>query len=130
MEATVKVQKLSHAEDLPLPTYATEGAAAVDLRAAIFGPIAIQPSTSTLIPTGIRLQLPPNTRAEIRGCSGLASKFNVYCFNGLIDEDYLGEVSVLLQNCGSKDFIVHRGDMIAQLLFSPPPPPTGNIPIG
>lgn len=110
---------MSGAEDIPLPSFASPGAAAVDLHAAVPRSIVIRPYSSELIHTGMRFHLPPKTKAEIRGRSGLASLNNVHVFNGLIDQDYLGEVRVLLYNFGSTDFIVRRGDRIAQLFFSP-----------
>ncbi|CAH0382977.1 unnamed protein product [Bemisia tabaci] len=118
MEIPVKVQKSHYDQDIPLPSLATPGAAGVDLHAAVKSTTVIPPNSSSLIYTGLRFQLPPNTKAEIRGRSSLAA-MQVFVHNGLIDQDFLGEVCVLLYNNSAIDYIVKRGDRIAQLVFSP-----------
>lgn len=105
---------------LPVPSYATPGAAGVDLRAAIDDPVIIPPNSSRLISSGIIILLPPSIKAEVRGRSGLALNHNVVAFNGLIDPDYRGTISVLLFNhSATKPYVVMPGERIAQLVFEP-----------
>ncbi len=119
MELNVKI-KLMRGMDAPL--YATEGSAAVDLRAAIEEEIVIKPGERALIPTGIAIS--PETRdvvAVVAGRSGLGIKSGITLSNsiGVIDSDYRGEISVGLINHGDSPFAVHRGDRIAQMMFLP-----------
>ncbi len=105
-----------------LPEYATDGSAAVDLRAANDEPITLRPGERALIPTGISIA--PETRgvvAIVAARSGLAAKKGITLFNsiGVIDSDYRGEIGVGLINHGNEDFVVTRGDRIAQLMFLP-----------
>ncbi|NLW44684.1 MAG: dUTP diphosphatase [Syntrophomonadaceae bacterium] len=119
MEVQVKV--LDHGQGLDLPEYMTEGASGVDLRAAIIEPVTIKPKGMALIPTGIALAIPPGYEAQVRPRSGLASKFGITILNspGTIDADYRGEVKVIVINLGDNDYIVKRGDRIAQMVFCP-----------
>ncbi len=118
---TILVQRLPHAEGLPLPTYATPGAAAMDLLAAVAAPITIPPGGRALIPTGLRVALPTGHEWQIRPRSGLALKNGITLVNspGTIDEDYRGEVGVILLNTGAEAFVVERGMRVAQAVLAP-----------
>ncbi|WP_043830485.1 dUTP diphosphatase [Muricoccus aerilatus] len=121
MTATIRVTRLPHAQDLPLPSYVTEGAAAMDLLAAVGAPAVIPPGGRALIPTGLRVALPPGHEWQIRPRSGLALKHGIVLPNspGTIDEDYRGEVQVILLNAGNEPFRVERGMRIAQAVLAP-----------
>ena len=121
MSATIRVIRLPHAEGLPLPAYATEGAAAMDLLAALGAPVVILPHGRALIPTGLRVALPPGHEWQIRPRSGLALKHGIVLPNspGTIDEDYRGEVQVIILNAGNEPFRVERGMRIAQAVLAP-----------
>ena len=121
MSATIRVIRLPHAEGLPLPAYATEGAAAMDLLAAVAAPVVILPHGRALIPTGLRVALPPGHEWQIRPRSGLALKHGIVLPNspGTIDEDYRGEVQVIILNAGNEPFRVERGMRIAQAVLAP-----------
>ncbi len=111
--------RLPHAADLPLPAYATEGAAGMDLLAA--RDVVLQPGGRALVPTGLCVALPPGWEMQVRPRSGLALKHGVTVLNapGTVDEDYRGEVGVILFNAGSEPFAVARGDRVAQAVFAP-----------
>jgi dUTP pyrophosphatase len=121
MTATIQVVRLPHAADLPLPGYATEGAAAMDLLAAVAVPVTIPPNGRALVPTGLRVALPPGHEWQIRPRSGLALKHGIVLPNspGTIDEDYRGEVQVIVLNAGAEPFTVERGMRIAQAVLAP-----------
>lgn len=116
----VAVSRLAHGADLPLPAYATEGAAALDLLAAIAAPVTLPPLGRALVPTGISMALPAGYEAQVRPRSGLALKQGLTVLNapGTIDADYRGEVGVILVNLSDQDVTLNRGDRIAQLLLS------------
>ena len=115
----VRVLRLPHAADLPLPAYQTEQAAGLDLNAAVDAPVAIMPGERAMIPTGIAIALPPGVEGQIRPRSGLALRHGVTVLNspGTIDPDFRGEVHVILANFGAGPFTVQRGARIAQLVF-------------
>jgi dUTP pyrophosphatase len=119
----VTVQRLAHAGDLPLPAYASEGAAGLDLRAATPDGEAIEilPGARQVVPTGIAIALPAGYEAQVRPRSGLARRHGVTCLNspGTVDRDYRGEIQVILVNLGQEPFTVSRGDRIAQLVVAP-----------
>ena len=119
----VAVCRLPHAEGLPLPSYETEGAAGMDLRAAVpqDAPVVLAPMTRAMIPTGLAMALPSGFEAQVRPRSGLAARSGVTCLNtpGTIDSDYRGEVQVILINLGADSFTIRRGDRIAQLVIAP-----------
>jgi dUTP pyrophosphatase len=106
---------------LELPSYATEGAAGMDLRAATESDVAIGPGERKLVSCGIRIALPPGYEAQVRPRSGLALRHGVTVLNspGTIDADYRGTVAVILANLGREAFVVRRGDRIAQLVIAP-----------
>lgn len=108
-------------EDLPLPAYATPGAAGMDLHAAVTETVTLLPGERRLIPCGIRLALPDGYEAQVRPRSGLALRHGIGMVNapGTIDSDYRGPVGVLLVNLGDTPFPVRRGDRIAQLVVAP-----------
>lgn len=107
--------------DSRLPEYASDEAAGADLRAALTQPLIIPPSTSVLVPTGLRFEIPPGYEIQIRPRSGLALKNQVTVLNspGTIDSDYRGEVKVILINHGSELFVVEPDMRIAQAVIAP-----------
>ncbi|MBV1836682.1 dUTP diphosphatase [Acetobacter estunensis] len=117
----VAVQRLPHAHDLPLPTYATAGAAGMDFVAAVDAPVTILPGGRALIPTGLCIALPPGFELQLRPRSGLALKHGITLPNapGTIDEDYRGEIGVIVMNAGQERFTVERGMRIAQGVLAP-----------
>ena len=123
MSVVIKVQRLRHAEGLPLPRYETVEAAGLDLLAAVpdDAPVTIEPLRRALVPTGLALQLPSGYEGQVRPRSGLALRYGVTVLNapGTIDADYRGEVLVLLVNLGEQSFAVTRGLRIAQLVVAP-----------
>jgi dUTP pyrophosphatase len=118
--AQVRVTRLPHAADLPLPAYQSAHAAGLDLVAAVPEPVIIAPGARAAIPTGLAFALPPWLEGQIRPRSGLALHFGVTVLNapGTLDADYRGEVHVILANFGSDRFIVERGARIAQLVLT------------
>ena len=122
MEDTVNilVKRLFHAEDLPLPCFMSSKASGADLYAAVDEPVAIEPGRSKLIPTGISLALPPGYEGQVRPRSGLALKHGITVLNtpGTVDADYRGEIKVILINLGEEEYIVRRGERIAQLVIN------------
>jgi dUTP pyrophosphatase len=120
---TVKIRRLPHGEDLPLPTFATAHAAGADLRAAIDAPVTIQPGRIHLIPCGFAMAVPPGYEAQVRPRSGLSSQHGLTLINtpGTIDADYRGEVKVPLVNLGAEPFTVERGMRIAQMVIAAVP---------
>jgi len=118
---TLQVSREPHALDLPLPAYESALAAGLDLRAAVSAPVILAPGERALIPTGIRIALPPGTEGQVRPRSGLALRHGISMVNtpGTIDADYRGEVGVILINLGQEAFTVNRGERIAQLVIAP-----------
>ena len=104
----------------PLPQYATEGAAGMDLRANIDEPIVLKPLERKLIPTGIYIGLPAGYEAQVRPRSGLALKHGIGLANmiGTVDADYRGQVGVILINLSNEDFVVEDGERIAQMVIA------------
>ena len=117
----IRVLRLPHAEGLPLPAYATEGAAGMDLVAAVSGPVAIPPGGRVLIPTGLCVALPEGHELQVRPRSGLALRHGLTLPNSpaTVDEDYRGELQVILCNTGAEPFVVERGMRIAQAVLAP-----------
>ena len=116
---SIKLTRLPHGEGLPFPTYATEGAAGLDVVAAV--DVSLAPGEREAVPTGFAIEIPPGYEVQVRPRSGLALKHGVTCLNtpGTIDSDYRGEVKVILANLGAEPFSVGRGERIAQLVPAP-----------
>jgi dUTP pyrophosphatase len=121
MTVSVRVRRLPHNQDLPLPAYATDGAAGMDLVAAVDKPMVVAPGQRVLIPTGLAIALPPGYELQVRPRSGLAFRHGIVLPNspGTIDEDYRGEIQVIVLNTGSEPFRVERGTRIAQAVLAP-----------
>jgi len=121
MTIPIGVKRLPHAEGLPLPAYATPGAAGFDLLAAVREPMVIPPGGRALVPTGLQMALPEGYELQLRPRSGLALKHGITLPNspGTIDEDYRGELGVILLNTGDAPFVVERGARIAQGVLAP-----------
>lgn len=104
----------------PLPAYATSQSAGMDLRANIESPITLHPMERTLVPTGIRIELPEGYEAQVRPRSGLALKHGITVLNtpGTIDSDYRGDLKVLLVNLSNDDFVVNAGERVAQMVIA------------
>jgi dUTP pyrophosphatase len=113
--------RLPHSEGLALPAYATAGAAGMDLLAAVAHDLVIPPGGRALVPTGLAVALPPDHELQIRPRSGLAFKNGITIPNspGTIDEDYRGEIGVIVLNTSSEAFTVTRGMRIAQAVLAP-----------
>ncbi|MCL2361049.1 MAG: dUTP diphosphatase [Defluviitaleaceae bacterium] len=120
MHTDFLIMREENAIDLPLPKRHTMAAAGMDLHANVYEPICIKKGSRCLIPTGIKVALPFGYEAQIRPRSGLALKHGITVLNtpGTVDADYRGELKVLLVNLGEDDFIVNRGDRVAQLMIA------------
>lgn len=116
----VELKRL-HSFDLPLPEYMTPGSSGVDLYAANQEDVCLKPGERQLIPTGLAIALPLGWEAQVRPRSGLALKHGITLLNtpGTIDSDYRGEIKVLVINLGDKEYILKRGERIAQMVFAP-----------
>ena len=123
MSIEVRIMRLPHAADLPLPAYQSTHAAGLDLLAAVpfDAPVAIAPGSRAMIPTGIAIALPPDSEGQIRPRSGLAIRHGITVLNspGTIDADYRGELQVILVNLGTERFVIERGTRIAQIVIAP-----------
>jgi len=117
---SVGILRLPHAGDLPLPAYASDGAAGMDVRAAIDDPVTIAPGAIARIPTGFAVEIPGGFELQIRPRSGLAAKHGVTLPNSpaTIDSDYRGEISIALVNLGAEPFLIERGMRIAQMVLA------------
>lgn len=115
----IALQRLPHGAGLPLPAYATAGAAGMDIVAA--EEVVLAPGARHAVATGFAMAIPPGYEVQVRPRSGLALKHGITCLNtpGTIDSDYRGEVKVILANLGDAPFTVARGDRIAQLVPAP-----------
>lgn len=115
----LRIKQLPGTLDLPLPQYMTEGAAGMDLRAAVQTPVVLQPGEYRAIPTGICIALPNGFEAQIRPRSGLALKHGITLLNtpGTIDADYRGEIQIIMINFGKEPFVIQRGDRVAQMVI-------------
>jgi dUTP pyrophosphatase len=120
-KAELRVKRLPHGFDLPLPSYQSEGAAGLDLMAAVAAdaPLTIGPGHRAIVPTGVAIALPVGSEGQVRPRSGLALRHGVTVLNspGTIDADYRGEIQVILVNLGQEPFTVARGMRIAQLII-------------
>jgi len=117
----VRVRRLAHGADLPLPAPASRSSAGLDLRAAVENERVLSPGERALVPTGLVLEIPDGWEGQVRPRSGLALHHGIVLPNapGTIDSDYRGEVMVILANLGSEPFTIRRGDRIAQLVLAP-----------
>jgi dUTP pyrophosphatase len=115
----IRLKRLPHGEGLPLPSYASAGAAGLDMVAA--ESLTLAPGTRHAVATGFAIAIPEGFEVQVRPRSGLALKHGITCLNtpGTIDSDYRGEVKVILANLGSESFVVVRGERIAQLVPAP-----------
>lgn len=116
----VRLRRLPHGRDLPLPAPASPGSAGVDLRAAVDDDLVIRPGERALVPTGLVLEIPPGHEGQIRPRSGLALEHGLTLANppGTVDSDYRGEVRVILIHLGDAPVTISRGDRIAQLVVA------------
>ena len=123
MSVDLRIVRLPHGADLPLPAYQSALAAGLDLLAAVpaDAPATIAPRHRALIPTGIAIALPAGHEAQVRPRSGLALRHGVTVLNapGTIDADYRGEIQIILVNLGTESFVIDRGMRIAQLVIAP-----------
>lgn len=112
---------MDHAKDLQLPSYESDQAAGMDIRAALHQPVVLKPGERALIPTGLKMALPGGYEAQIRPRSGLAYRNGITMLNtpGTIDSDYRGEVKVLAVNLGDEAYTIRHGDRIAQMVIAP-----------
>lgn len=119
----VRIMRLPHGKDLPLPSYQSEHAAGLDLIAAVpaEAPLTLAPGARALVPTGIAVALPQGHEGQVRPRSGLAARHGLTVLNapGTIDADYRGEIQVLLVNHGSDPVEIGRGMRVAQLVIAP-----------
>jgi dUTP pyrophosphatase len=106
--------------DIPLPEYSTEGSSGLDVRAAVENEMVIEKGKVALVPTNLRVEIPIGYEIQVRPRSGLAAKSGIGILNspGTIDSDYRGEIKIILFNFGEEDFVIKRGDRIAQLVIS------------
>ena len=118
---SIRIARLPHGIGLDLPAYATAGAAGCDLVAGVGAPVILAPGARALIPTGLMIAVPPGHELQIRPRSGLALKHGIMVANspGTIDEDYRGELQVILLNAGPEPFVVERGMRVAQAVLAP-----------
>lgn len=117
---TIHLQKISkNFDDVELPTFASEGSAGLDIRAALEVDCELKPGAITRIATNIAIQVPEGYECQVRSRSGLAAKHGVFCLNspGTIDSDYRGEIFIILANFGSEPYTIKRAERIAQLVF-------------
>lgn len=120
-ETKVYITRVNNSvHDIPLPNYATEHSAGVDICAAVEGEFVLKVGETALVPSGFAIALPDGYEAQVRPRSGLAIKHQVTVLNspGTIDADYRGEVKVILTNFGKQDFVIKRGDRIAQMVIA------------
>jgi dUTP pyrophosphatase len=117
---SIKVKLLPHGEGLPLPQYMTAHAAGMDVVAAVQSDFILKSGECKLVPTGLQLEIPEGYEVQIRPRSGLALKNQITLLNspGTIDADYRGEVGVIMMNLGKNDFVIKRGDRIAQAVVA------------
>ena len=121
MSVELAFRALPHFGELPLPAYATTGAAGLDIVAAVTEDLVLAPGGRSAVPTGLSMAVPAGHEVQVRPRSGLALRHGVTVANapGTIDSDYRGEVKILLVNLGDADFTVSRGMRIAQIVLAP-----------
>lgn len=117
----IKIQRIDNKFiDIPLPEYATDGSSGLDIRAAVENEIVIPKGKVVLVPTNLMVEIPFGYEIQIRSRSGLAAKHGIGILNspGTIDSDYRGEIKIILFNFSENDFVIKRGDRIAQMVIS------------
>jgi dUTP pyrophosphatase len=117
----LQIKRLSNSfSDIPLPKYETEGSSGMDIRAAVENQVTIAPGKIVLVPTNLSVEIPIGYEIQVRPRSGLAAKNGIGVLNspGTIDSDYRGEIKVILFNFSENNFIINRGDRIAQLVIA------------
>jgi dUTP pyrophosphatase len=117
----IKIHRINeNFNDIPLPEYATEGSSGLDIRAAVEDEFKIEKGKVALVPTNLRVEIPFEYEIQVRPRSGLAAKNGIGVLNspGTIDSDYRGEIKIILFNFGQEDFVIKRGDRIAQIVLS------------
>lgn len=116
--ATIQVRIINKSGN-PLPSYATSGSSGMDIRADLEEPLHLKPLERVLVPTGLFIELPEGYEAQVRPRSGLAIKQGITCLNtpGTIDNDYRGEIKIILINLSGENQIIQTGDRIAQLVI-------------
>jgi dUTP pyrophosphatase len=116
----IGVRRLAGTEGMALPRYMSDGAAGMDLSAAVVGSVVLLPGQTTLVPTGLAVAIPPGYEGQVRARSGLALRHGLFVLNspGTIDSDYRGEIGVIVANFGPEPFRIERGDRIAQLVIA------------
>lgn len=123
IQLTIAISRLdpSKTADIPLPTRMSDGAAGMDIRAAVETPLTLEPGDTVAVPTGFAIAVPQGFEAQVRPRSGLALKKRIGLLNspGTIDSDYRGEVRIILTNFGNEPFVIERGDRIAQMVVCP-----------
>ncbi len=120
-QITLKIKRLKNKfDDIPLPSYSTEGSSGMDIRAAVEGELFIEPGQVALVPTNLSVEIPAGYEIQVRPRSGLAAKFGIGVLNspGTIDSDYRGEIKIILINFSKEKFKICRGDRIAQIVVS------------
>jgi dUTP pyrophosphatase len=120
-ELEIKIKRISNEfDDVPLPEYATEGSAGMDIRAALTDEMIIPKGEVFLVPTNLSVEIPTGYEIQVRPRSGLAIKHGIGILNspGTIDSDYRGEIKIIMMNFGKEEFVIKRGDRIAQLVVS------------
>ncbi|MDP4116159.1 MAG: dUTP diphosphatase [Bacteroidota bacterium] len=118
---TLKIKRIdNNFNDIPLPDYATEGSAGMDIRAAVDDSIVLKANSFGAIPTNLSVEIPVGFEIQVRARSGLAFKHGIGVLNapGTIDSDYRGEIKIILFNFSTEDFVIKRGERIAQLILS------------
>lgn len=118
---TIQLRTLAHFDGLDLPAYATDGAAGMDVQAAVEDQTILAPGERLAVPTGLAMAIPAGFEVQVRPRSGLALRHGLTIANapGTIDSDYRGEVKIMLINLGEDDFTITRGMRIAQLVVAP-----------
>jgi dUTP pyrophosphatase len=117
----IKIKRISKDyNDIPIPEYATEGSAGMDIRAALKEPLIIKKGEVVMVPTNLSVEIPMGYEIQVRPRSGLAAKHGIGVLNspGTVDSDYRGEIKIILINFGKDDFTIQKGDRIAQLIVS------------
>jgi dUTP pyrophosphatase len=120
-EIEIKIKRISNEyDDVQLPDYATEGSAGMDIRAALQKEMTISKAEVVLVPTNLSVEIPDGYEIQVRPRSGLAIKHGIGILNspGTIDSDYRGEIKIIMMNFSKEDFVIKRGDRIAQLVVS------------